>query len=167
MSAVADGDLAYRLSIPKNRSDEFGKLALSFEAMTRQLSELDKLKAEFVSVASHELKTRSRHHRISAAARRRGVWIADPETSRDPSDDRGAGQHAVPPRQAIARCQPVRGRRRSIGAAPIKLDQLIADLESSFHVLAVQRDVNFCVSGADGLPNEVVWDLDRINDGTR
>src|SRR6185436_4756944 len=57
MSAVADGDLDYELKIPPNRSDEFGELARSFLEMNRQLGELDKLKAEFVSVASHELKT--------------------------------------------------------------------------------------------------------------
>src|SRR5207249_7486431 len=57
LRAVADGDLNYRLAFPAGRADEFGQLAQGFEAMTRQLGELDKLKAEFVSVASHELKT--------------------------------------------------------------------------------------------------------------
>src|SRR5439155_7534124 len=57
MQAVAEGDLNYRLSFASDRNDEFGQLARSFEAMSEQLGELDKLKAEFVSVASHELKT--------------------------------------------------------------------------------------------------------------
>jgi signal transduction histidine kinase len=57
MSAVADGFLEYKLGVPNDRADEFGQLAMSFREMTRQLGELDKLKAEFVSVASHELKT--------------------------------------------------------------------------------------------------------------
>src|SRR3712207_8219786 len=34
-----------------------GDLARSFDTMTEQLRELDRLKAEFVSVASHEIKT--------------------------------------------------------------------------------------------------------------
>ena len=44
-------------ALDATRDDEFGRLAASFRAMSRQLAELDKLKAEFVSVASHELKT--------------------------------------------------------------------------------------------------------------
>ena len=97
MSAVADGDLAYRLSIPKNRSDEFGKLALSFEAMTRQLEELDKLKAEFVSVASHELKTPI--NVIIGYLQLLDEGVYGPLTSKQaeiPSDDRGAGTHICP-----------------------------------------------------------------------
>ena len=57
MEAVASGNLGYKLPVSPSRADEFGRLAASFEEMTKQLRELDKLKAEFVSVASHELKT--------------------------------------------------------------------------------------------------------------
>jgi methyl-accepting chemotaxis protein len=57
MRAVAEGDLSHQLELSQQRRDEFGRLAISFQAMSQQLAELDKLKAEFVSVASHELKT--------------------------------------------------------------------------------------------------------------
>src|SRR5437762_814603 len=57
MEAVASGNLGYKLPLSRSRGDEFGRLSASFEEMTKQLIELDKLKAEFVSVASHELKT--------------------------------------------------------------------------------------------------------------
>src|SRR5205814_4754842 len=45
------------LRLPKNRETEFGRLASSYLTMARQLAELERLRAEFVGVASHELKT--------------------------------------------------------------------------------------------------------------
>jgi signal transduction histidine kinase len=46
----------------------------------------------------------------------------------------------------------------------VRLDSLRKELESAFHVLAVQREIDFCVEEKDGLPEEVYWDLDRINE---
>ena len=57
MAVVAAGDFEPQLAIPPERPDEIGDLAHSFHRMTEQLAELDRLKAEFVSIASHELKT--------------------------------------------------------------------------------------------------------------
>ena len=61
MRAVADGDLGYRLRFPADRDDEFGQLARSFEEMTRQLSELDKLKGS----SSPSRRTSSRRRSTS------------------------------------------------------------------------------------------------------
>ncbi|HVH12358.1 MAG TPA: HAMP domain-containing protein, partial [Longimicrobium sp.] len=57
MATVAEGDFEPHVRIPRERPDELGDLARSFGTMTEQLRELDRLKAEFVSVASHEIKT--------------------------------------------------------------------------------------------------------------
>src|SRR5690606_30782780 len=57
MAVVAAGDFTPQLEDIPERSDELGDLSHSFHRMTEQLAELDRLKAEFVSVASHELKT--------------------------------------------------------------------------------------------------------------
>ena len=56
-STVADGKLVSPPDLPYDRNDEIGALSLSFRRMTRRLAELDRMKAEFVGVASHELKT--------------------------------------------------------------------------------------------------------------
>src|SRR5688500_12201205 len=48
MAAVANGDFEHRLSIGASGGNEFGRLAQSFETMSRQLAVLVKLKAELV-----------------------------------------------------------------------------------------------------------------------
>lgn len=46
----------------------------------------------------------------------------------------------------------------------IELERLLGTLESSFSVLANQRDIAFTVRHGDTLPAKVVWDEDRINE---
>jgi len=53
--AVAGGALETRVEVEGN--DEFARLADDFNAMVRRLDELDRLKRDFVSHVSHELKT--------------------------------------------------------------------------------------------------------------
>jgi two-component system sensor histidine kinase GlrK len=53
--AIAEGKFYYRLDT--SRKDEFSQLARDFNTMTRQLSELDEMKKDFVSHVSHELKS--------------------------------------------------------------------------------------------------------------
>lgn len=56
-ASVAGGRLEDPEDLPYERKDEIGALSVSFRRMTRRLAELDRMKAEFVGVASHELKT--------------------------------------------------------------------------------------------------------------
>lgn len=55
-AAVAGGRLDAPVGLPYRRRDEIGDLARSFASMTSRLAELDRLKAEFVNVVSHDLK---------------------------------------------------------------------------------------------------------------
>ncbi|MGH7449504.1 MAG: sensor histidine kinase, partial [Longimicrobiales bacterium] len=57
MARVADGTFEAPLDLPYDRLDEVGDLSRSFRTMTMRLAELDRLKAEFVGTASHDLKT--------------------------------------------------------------------------------------------------------------
>jgi len=165
MSAVADGDLEYELRIPPDRSDEFGELARSFQEMNRQLGELDKLKAEFVSVASHELKTPINVIIGYLQLLEEGVY--GPLTSQQTDIHKTLGIQAntllrlVKQLLDVSRFEAGGGR---LELRSVRLDALRKELEDAFHVLAVQREIKFCVEEQDGLPEEVYWDLDRINE---
>jgi signal transduction histidine kinase len=56
-SEVAEGHYAPPRNLPYGSGDEIGDLSRSFRGMTHRLEDLDRLKTEFVGVASHELKT--------------------------------------------------------------------------------------------------------------
>jgi signal transduction histidine kinase len=57
MAAVAAGEFVVPRKLPYDRADEIGDLARSFRGMTEQLADLDRMKADFMSIATHELKT--------------------------------------------------------------------------------------------------------------
>ncbi len=165
MAAVADGDLSYRLRVPPDRSDEFGTLARSYKEMTRQLAELDKLKAEFVSVASHELKTPINVMIGYLQLLDEGVYgpldAKQKEVHRTLAAQANTLLRLVKQLLDVSRFEAGGGR---LEPRTIVLDHMLAELERAFHVLAVQREVRFIVARDAGLPDEVYWDLDRINE---
>ena len=165
MRAVADGDLGYHLRSTRDRPDEFGQLAASFEQMTRQLAELDKLKAEFVSVASHELKTPINVMIGYLQLLEEGVYgRVDPkqlEVLRTLVKQANLLQRLVKQLLDVSRFEAGGGR---LEPRALSLNRLVSDLERAFHVLALQREIDFRVERDPDLPDEVVWDPDRINE---
>ena len=165
MRAVSEGELDHPLDLSTERRDEFGRLAESFRAMSHQLIELDKLKAEFVSVASHELKTpinvilgylqlmqdgiygplSSKQSEVLSTVEAQGRTLAR------------LAAHLLD----VTRFEAGGGR---IDPRPVQLAPLLEDLERAFHVLAVQRGVVFHVTLETGIPAEVQWDVDRMNE---
>ena len=165
MRLVADGEFDAKLAISPSRQDEFGRLAVSFQAMSQQLAELDRLKAEFVSVASHELKTP-----INVIL---GYTQLLQEDLYGPLTDKQRNVTDVLEKQAqtlgrlvkqlldVTRFEAGAGR---IDVRPVELRGFLNNLEETFQVLADQRGIHFHVSMQDRLPQTVHWDADRINE---
>jgi signal transduction histidine kinase len=167
MRAIADGELGYRLRYDVTRGDEFGRLAMSFQEMTRQLTELDKLKAEFVSIASHELKTPINVIQGYLQLMMEGIY-GPVNGKQEPIIRTIQAQSKTLQRLAhqlldVSRFEAGGGR---IEPRPIQLPQMLDELERTFHVLAVQREIDFQVIRSDGLPVDVTWDWERINEVT-
>jgi signal transduction histidine kinase len=165
MRRVADGELDAKVDISPSRTDEFGRLAASFEDMTRQLAELDKLKAEFVSVASHELKTPINVILGYNQLLQEEVYGPLTEKQRNVTDvlEKQANTLSRLVKQLldITRFEAGGGR---VDVRAVELRGLLHNLEEAFVVLADQRGIRFQVSVHDGVPETVYWDADRINE---
>ena len=163
MRAVADGQFTHELPLAQSRRDEFGRLATSFGAMAGQLAELDKLKAEFVSVASHELKTPINvilgyltllEDQIYGPVNQKQLEVLATVENQAQSLSRLV-QHLLD----VSRFQAGAGR---LEPRPLALGAFLTELEQTFQVLAVQGAVTFGVTVGAGLPDVVTWDHDRM-----
>jgi signal transduction histidine kinase len=165
MSQVSDGDFSARLAISPARADEFGKLAASFEAMARQLAELDKLKAEVVSVASHELKTPINVILGYTQLLQQEIYGPLTEKQRGVASilERQIKQlsHLVHQLLDITRFEAGGGK---LDIRPLELHGFLHNLEDAFQVLADQRGIRFQLSLDEALPHTVYWDGDRMNE---
>jgi signal transduction histidine kinase len=167
MRAVADGELGHELHYQTDRRDEFGRLATSFREMSQQLAELDKLKAEFASIASHELKTPINVILGYLQLMEEGIYGPLTEKQRQITQTLEAQAKTL----ARLATQLLDANRFEAGGGrieprPIRLGDMLDELERSFHVLAVQRGIDFRVVRHPGLPEEVTWDPERINEVT-
>ena len=165
MRRVADGDFTATLSIPADRSDEFGTLSASFQDMTRQLAELDKLKAEFVSVASHELKTPINVIIGYTQLLREELYGPLTDKQRKVADVLETQSKTLA--RLVSQLLDVTRFEAGAGKLEIReidLGKMLHQLEQAFQVLADQRGIRFNVVAHDDLPSTVHWDTDRVNE---
>jgi signal transduction histidine kinase len=165
MKAVSDGDFSQRLPAMEKRSDEFGRLAASYHGMTAQLAELDKLKAEFVSVASHELKTPINVIVGYLELLQENIYGELNPKQREICAT--LGKQAQTLTRLVKRLLDI--SRFEAGGGKLErrqvdLDRFLHAFETSFQVLALQREINFRVLRSGDLPSHVLWDEDRINE---
>lgn len=165
MRAVADGQLTHKLRYDTTKEHEFGRLARSFDDMARQLAELDKLKAEFVSVASHELKTPINVVIGYLQLLDEGIYgdmtAKQKEVLRTVEAQTKQLQRLTQQLLDVSRFEAGGGR---IEPRSVDLPKMLEELERAFDVLAMQRGVTLVIDRADDLPTEVFWDKDRINE---
>jgi signal transduction histidine kinase len=75
---VSQGDLSYK--IPTNGKDEIGKLAQTFNAMTRELEEAEQHRQRLLADVAHELRTPLTNAQGYIEAIRDGLKVPDPPT---------------------------------------------------------------------------------------
>ena len=165
MHAIAEGDLTHQLALSPDRAGEFGRLAASYQRMAQQLGELERLRAEFVSVASHELKTPINVIIGYLELLQEGIYGEIPGKQKEVLQT--INKQAQTLTRLIKRLLDISRFEASGGKLEVRkvdLQRLLTTLESSFSVLAMQRDIVFSVDHSPGLPTKVYWDEDRINE---
>jgi signal transduction histidine kinase len=133
--------------------------------MAAQLEELDRLKAEFVSIATHELKTPVNVLLGYLQLLQENVYGELTPRQRD------INETLISQTQQLSRLirQLLDVSRFDAGGGqldtrPLVLAEFLDDLERAFRVLALQREVNFDVRSDRDIPHEVLWDPVRINE---
>jgi signal transduction histidine kinase len=165
MHAIAEGDLTYQLGLSPKEKGEFGRLAASYQTMAKQLGELERLRAEFVSVASHELKTPINVIIGYLELFQEGIY--GELTAKQKEVLQTINKQAQVLTRLVKRLLDISRFEASGGKLDVRevdLQRLLTTLESSFSVLANQRDIVFSVDHGRGLPIKVYWDEDRINE---
>ncbi|HKN58170.1 MAG TPA: HAMP domain-containing sensor histidine kinase [Gemmatimonadaceae bacterium] len=165
MHAIAEGDLGQQLRLPKNEETEFGRLAASYQKMARQLAELERLRAEFVGVASHELKTPINVIIGYLELLQEGIYGELSPQQKGVLDT--INKQANTLTRLVKRLLDISRFEASGGKLDVRqmdLERFFRTLESSFSVLASQRDIAFTIDHRPPLPATVQWDEDRINE---
>ena len=165
MERVASGQFDHQLAIASRRTDEFGRLAESYAAMAQRLGDLDRMKAEFVSMASHELKTPLNVILGYLTLLDDGLYGELNDKQRDVVHTLERQSHSL---NRLVR-QLLDVSKFDAGGAALDIQalnarELLAELENSLVVLAQQRGVSFSVTAAEGMPTEVWWDRDRMTE---
>ncbi|MEX2583584.1 MAG: ATP-binding protein [Gemmatimonadota bacterium] len=165
MAGVAEGEFAQELEISSHRPDEIGDLARSFALMAQDLVALDKMKAEFISVASHELKTPLSVIRGYVSLLRDDVYGSVTAEQKkilgsvgDQTDRLG---RLIQQLLDISRFEAGVGR---LDVKPFDLRAFLDEFADAFEALAVQNESEFEVVVDPDLPETIEGDSDRLNE---
>jgi signal transduction histidine kinase len=165
LTGVADGQHTVPPDLPYDRQDEIGDLARSFRWMNERLEELDRMKAEFMSIATHELKTPI--NVISGYAE-----LLDERLLGDITDKQEVAIASIR-EQTRALAQLVNelldvsrleagGMRLQI--EPLSIRDLIDSVQRAFDVLCRQKSIDLETYISPDLPVTVPGDVSRLRD---
>jgi signal transduction histidine kinase len=162
---VAEGDFVMPDNLPLDRKDELGDLSRSFHWMTQQLRTLDQMKAEFISIATHELKTPI--NVISGYAELIEEGIYGPPTARQREaldtirEQTRLLTNLVNQLLDVSRFE---AGGLQLEMREVVLRDLLARVERSFSVLARRKSIDFSVDVDPSVPQAILADADRLGD---
>lgn len=164
-AAVADGDFVVADALDYDRNDEIGDLSRSFAAMTHRLAELDQMKADFMSIATHELKTPI--NVISGYAELMQEELYGPLTAKQMDALVSVQEQSRNLTQLVNQLLDISrleagGLRLEI--RPLAVADLLDRLRRTFEGLASRQNIAFDVTLDPGAPTTIPGDADRLRD---
>lgn len=165
MARVADGSFETPEHLPYERDDEIGGLSRSFRTMTHRLEELDRTKAEFVGMASHELKTPL--NVIAAYAELIEEGLDDESSERHRTMINAVAEQAEIMAKRVSRLMDISridaGTYR-LAPEPVRIEDLVTGLLRLFEQVADGQGVELHVEVDESCPDSVVVDVDVVRD---
>lgn len=165
MAWVADGRFETPADLPYARTDEIGELSRSFQRMTARLDTLDRTKAEFLGMASHELKTPL--NVITAYAELIEDELGDQISEQHRSMITGVADQAEIMAKRVSRLMDISrleaGSYR-LAPEPIRIEDLATGLVRMFEGLAADKGIDFDIRLDDAVPESIIVDVDIIRD---
>jgi len=165
MPNVAGRDYVVPENLPYGRHDEIGDLARSFSWMTEHLAKLDKMKAEFISIATHELKTPI--NVISGYVELVEEGIYGPTTDKQAGALQSVREQTVVLTRLVNQLLDI--SRLEAGGLNLDMHEVVVrdvfeNLERSFAVLAEQKRIQLDFEIDPSLPSSIEGDSDRLRD---
>jgi signal transduction histidine kinase len=163
MSQVAKGDFDPPENLPYERPDEIGGLFRAFRSMALRLADLDRLKAEFVALASHDLKTpvnvisgytelMGEELEPSLAPRHRRILRALHEQSRT----------LAARLDQLLEISRIEASGLRLGLEQISLRHLAGELRRVYGIAGIEHGIEVIVQVTDSAPSFLVADPDRL-----
>ncbi len=165
MALVADGEFRVPEGLPYDRRDEIGSVSRSFRSMTHRLADLDKLKAEFMSISTHELKTPINVISGYAELLQEGMYGQISERQEEAlvsiREQARVLTQLVNQLLDISRLE-AGGMRLEIHT--VVVSDLIDRVRRAFEALAQKKQIEFSVEVDPSLPPTIAADGDRLRD---
>lgn len=165
MVAVASGKFSPPRDLPYGRTDEIGDLTRSFRSMAERLAELDRLKAEFVSIASHELKTPVNVVRGYLEMIEDGSYGEIEPRQREVlgyiREQTTLLKERVNQLLAMSRLE---AQGLEVKLEAVRITELFEEVRRNFAGVAAQKRIVFRVAADESVPEQVLLDPRRVRD---
>jgi signal transduction histidine kinase len=165
MASVADGSFETPGTLPYERDDEIGELSRSLRTMTSRLEQLDRSKAEFLGMATHELKTPL--NVIAGYAELIGDELGENASELHRGMINGVAEQAEIMARLVSRLMDI--SRLEAGTyrlepEPVRVEDLMTGVTRMFERIAADKGVALRLHIADSAPERVTLDVDIVRD---